>query len=545
MIIAVNEAWKRFARVNDCHDKQFYVGSNYLKVCENAVQQGGDETAKTALNGIRAILAGKQETFTLEYPCHSPDKERWFTLRASCFSQAGQTLVITAHDDITMRKRIEEQIDRQAQLLANVNDVIIGTDETFRITFWNPAAEKVFGWTSQEVMGLPVAKVLRTEFNETDRDESTRVLIEKGHWMGEVIQYTKDNRPLFFEANIMTLFNSDGRVAGYVSANRDITLRKRAIKVLQESETRFQKLTKSLPDAIYSIDLTSKQVTYFNHDTFLGYTREELMAPGSILGTIHPEDMATVMAYWQKVMRGEERNSIEYRLKNKSGKWEWVESRTTMLSKGAYDMPAELVVIITLITERKVAEKNLHDAKAEIETANQQLQQALVREEIMARIDALTQVNNRRHFFNLATQEFIVTQRYRRSLAIILFDIDHFKQVNDTYGHPIGDNVLQIVAQIASENLREADILGRYGGEEFAIMLPDTNARESLTVAERIRERIANHLIDTEKGSFHVSISLGVAEFLPQDDTLDQLIQRVDNALYIAKQTGRNRTMLA
>jgi diguanylate cyclase (GGDEF)-like protein/PAS domain S-box-containing protein len=544
VIIAVNEAWNRFAQLNDCPDKQYYVGSNYLKVCENAVRLGGDKSAKAALNGIQAILAGEQETFTLEYSCSSPNEERWFILRASCFKQAGAIFVVTAHEDITMQKRIEEQADHQAQLLANVNDVVIGTDENFRITYWNPAAEKLFGWIPNEVMGLSAAEVLRTEFCETDRAESARILIEQGQWSGEVIQYTKDNHPLFFEAKILTVFDPDGKVAGYVSANRDITKRKHAMNALQASETRYQKLTQSLPDAIYSIDLVTKRVTYFNHNAFLGYTREEIMGTNSLLGALHSEDQAMVMAYWQRAIRGMAENSIEYRLRNKSGQWEWVESRTTTIGNGTGDSPSELIVILTIITERKKAEKDLYDAKAEVEAVNQQLQQSLAHEEFMARTDALTQVNNRRHFFDLAEHEFATAKRYGRQLSFILFDIDYFKQINDTYGHPIGDKTLQIVAQIADENLREADILGRYGGEEFAIMLPDTSAQESLIVAERIRKGVANHLFETQSGSFQISISLGLTEFLPQDDTLDHFIQRVDNALYNAKRTGRNRTIL-
>ena len=542
IIIAVNEPWKQFARENGCHDEYFYIGSNYLNVCEDAFLHGGDITAKAALEGIRAILEWKKDFFTLEYPCHSPDRERWFLLRASRLTRAGQNFVITSHEDITARRRSEEQANRWAKLLANVNDIIIGTDENFIITYWNSAAEKLFGWTSDEVIGRPAEKVLRTEFSGTDRVESARILMEQGQWSGEVIQYTRDNQPLVFEANIMTVVDSDGSVAGYVSANHNITQRKQAMNALEASETRYKKLTQSLPDAIYSIDLATERVNYFNHNSFIGYTPEEIMSSNSLFGALHPEDQAMVMEYWQEIMRGEEKHSIEYRMMNKSGQWEWVESRTTTIGN---HRPSELIVILTIITDRKTAERDLLDAKAKVEEANQQLQQALAHEEFLARTDALTQINNRHYFFNLAERELATAKRYGRQLSFILFDLDHFKQINDTYGHPIGDKTLQVVAQITSANLREVDIFGRYGGEEFAIMLPENSAKQSLVVAERIRNQIFNHVIVTEKGSFHVSISLGVAEMLSQDDTLDHMIQRADNALYKAKQTGRNRTILA
>ena len=170
---------------------------------------------------------------------------------------------------------------------------------------------------------------------------------------------------------------------------------------------------------------------------------------------------------------------------------------------------------------------------------------AIERERQLARTDDLTGVNNRRHFLDLAAHEVASARRYHRPLALLLFDIDHFKQVNDRWGHPFGDVILVRVAEVVAALLRESDVLARYGGEEFAVLLPDNGAHQAEIVAERIRLAVA--ALVTEQGSARaaVTVSLGVAELALPDDTLEALIQRADQALYGAKRAGRNRVVVA
>jgi diguanylate cyclase (GGDEF)-like protein/PAS domain S-box-containing protein len=543
VVIAVNEAWRRFARANGCADEACYIGASYLQVCEDAAALG-EQTAAAALGGLRAVIAGEQESFTLEYPCHSPTERRWFLLRASRFLRDGATTLVVAHEDISLRKWAEERCAYHAQLLANVNDVIVGTDQQFTITFWNRAAQKLFGWQAHEVIGRPTQEILRTEMSEADRAASIRDLNEKGFWIGEVVQHARDGSPLNFEASIMALYDHEGQVTGYVSANHDITERKRAELALKASEARFRNLTSSLPDAVYILDLTSFAATYFNHDLFLGYCRDELMALGSILHQIHPEDSAGVMAYWQQAVSGAAAGSHEYRLRHKAGHWEWVASRVKIVAHGADEQPREIMIILTTITERKQAEAELLRAKEALEAANRELQQALAREQQLARTDELTGVYNRRHFFDLAQQELAVAQRYGHPLSVILFDIDFFKQINDNFGHQIGDEVIQQVAAIGGAHLREADVFARYGGEEFILLLPNTSAQQARFLAERIRKAIAGRAIAAGGAPVRTTISAGIAELAPGDETIDRLIQRADQALYGAKEGGRNRSVL-
>ncbi len=182
----------------------------------------------------------------------------------------------------------------------------------------------------------------------------------------------------------------------------------------------------------------------------------------------------------------------------------------------------------------------LAQARTALEMANRELQRALAREAELARIDWLTGVYNRSHFYELATHEFAIATRYDQALAICMFDVDHFKQVNDRYGHLIGDQVLRAVAQTAARQIRAADCIGRFGGEEFILLLPNTDTLAGLMLAERLRAAIADLRVSTEQGEVAVTISAGVAGRQPADTVIERLIDRADQALYAAKRQGRN-----
>lgn len=196
------------------------------------------------------------------------------------------------------------------------------------------------------------------------------------------------------------------------------------------------------------------------------------------------------------------------------------------------------------VTERKLTDEELLQAHTSLKAANLELHQALAREQILARTDSLTGIYNRRHFFEVAGHEFQVTRRYQSPLSIILFDIDHFKALNDSFGHQIGDEILRQVAHITRQQLRDADIFARYGGEEFIILLPNSSAQESETVSHRFLKEIAAFFIETERGRATTTVSVGIAEYTPDMETLDQLIQHADTAMYAAKQAGRNRSVV-
>lgn len=164
----------------------------------------------------------------------------------------------------------------------------------------------------------------------------------------------------------------------------------------------------------------------------------------------------------------------------------------------------------------------------------------------LAMEDSLTRTSSRRWFFLQANQLIVQSARYKRSLSILMFDVDYFKDVNDRHGHNVGDDVLRTIAQTAGSVLRSADILARYGGEEFIVLLPETALDRACEIGERLRAQVDEcrfeNLAEQLRNELHVTVSVGVTTYsIELDSTVDHLLTRADRALYAAKRAGRNR----
>jgi diguanylate cyclase (GGDEF)-like protein/PAS domain S-box-containing protein len=159
----------------------------------------------------------------------------------------------------------------------------------------------------------------------------------------------------------------------------------------------------------------------------------------------------------------------------------------------------------------------------------------------LSRIDDLTGLLNRRVLIEKLEDEVRRIQRYKSNLSLIICDIDYFKEINDKYGHDIGDRILQMVSRLFTEAIRNTDIIGRYGGDEFLVILPETTIEGAKEIAERIRSSVENFKFKEGETSINTTVSLGIAEFNPEKENVGELIKRADNALYIAKGKGRNR----
>lgn len=194
----------------------------------------------------------------------------------------------------------------------------------------------------------------------------------------------------------------------------------------------------------------------------------------------------------------------------------------------------------TILSEQneqlRLAQENLEQANSTLE---QKVKQRTALLEKLATTDQLTQIKNRRTILEMLENEFQRTERYQRGLSLLMLDIDNFKAVNDTFGHLEGDNVLVKVADIISDTCRRTDAVGRYGGEEFLIVLPETTLEEAAEMAERFRIAIA--LGKTQNGT-QVTCSIGVST-LKEEKTVLDLIKKSDDRLYIAKEQGRNQVV--
>ncbi|WP_207062691.1 diguanylate cyclase [Motiliproteus sp. SC1-56] len=169
------------------------------------------------------------------------------------------------------------------------------------------------------------------------------------------------------------------------------------------------------------------------------------------------------------------------------------------------------------------------------------LKQALAQLEVASHTDGLTQLFNRSHWEERFRQEVARVQRYGGKVTLLMFDLDHFKKINDTWGHQAGDEVLRCVSSRLRRALRNVDVAGRYGGEEFCVFLPSTELAGGEYVAERIRKTMARTPVEHEGRSISISVSLGITEFRDPGQSHEQLIKEADAALYFAKENGRNR----
>lgn len=173
--------------------------------------------------------------------------------------------------------------------------------------------------------------------------------------------------------------------------------------------------------------------------------------------------------------------------------------------------------------------------------------ESLYHEEIyrMTIWDGLTQIANKRHLMDHLEKELARCQRYNRALSLVMFDIDHFKNVNDTYGHLTGDYVLKEIADILRNRIRKEELFARYGGEEFVVVLPESDTKVAARFAEIIRSKVEDHVFNFEGQQIRVTISVGVASMDDEMKAPSDLVKRSDEALYEAKRLGRNRVVVA
>jgi len=213
------------------------------------------------------------------------------------------------------------------------------------------------------------------------------------------------------------------------------------------------------------------------------------------------------------------------------------------ISKAGQEVPGLLSVDLIQVRDKKMLLMVFHDIterirmKEELEEKNQQLRELNKILQVQAITDSLTGLYNHRQVLEKLQLEIARANRYQQDLTIMMLDIDHFKSINDEFGHQVGDVVLVEVAQIIKRNLRNTDIAGRYGGEEFLIILPQTNLNNGLQVAERIRRQVEVEGFEDRKEG--ITVSIGISQH--QGEEMVDYIERSDQLLYRAKREGRNR----
>ena len=192
---------------------------------------------------------------------------------------------------------------------------------------------------------------------------------------------------------------------------------------------------------------------------------------------------------------------------------------------------------LNILTLNKTLERKVNRRTKELRDANKKLLE-------ISNIDYLTNIPNRRYFFEAGSKSFYLAKREEKNLSIICIDIDYFKKINDTYGHDIGDEILKLLANTMAKIVRKSDILARTGGEEFTILLNNMNGRNAFVFAEKLRNNIENLTYTNNDIKIKLTISLGISQMKKDDENLDSIIIRADKALYLAKEENRNKSVI-
>jgi diguanylate cyclase (GGDEF)-like protein/PAS domain S-box-containing protein len=460
-----------------------------------------------------------------------------------------RSLYKQAQQEIAERKLAEE---RYRLLAENTSDVIwvfnLGRNQ---FTYMSPSVEHLCGYTEEEMMALCMEAVLEAESlrlaAEIFRRDAALFMANPQTYrssMAELQQWCKDGTLIWVEISIRFRYNASGEVE-VVGVSRQIEQRKKAERELRISEERHRLLADNSVDLIWTMTM-DRRVTYISPaiQHLLGFTSEEFLRL-SLDEMFTPESWAIMEEGLIKAQADVQAGRpVDFRAKEleercKDGSTIWVEITAT----GIYNQDGEFVELLGIthdISRRKRAEQELKNAHDALAAANQALQEVNVELSWLAKTDPLTGIWNRRYFQEVANDEIAKAQRYNQPLSMVMFDIDHFKSVNDQYGHKAGDRVLVELCQRVERNLRATDRLARWGGEEFVVLLPHCGAAEALALAEKLRALIGTLPFD-EVGS--VTASFGVAVFQAHESA-DEWFKRADLALYEAKTAGRNAARL-
>ena len=443
--------------------------------------------------------------------------------------RGGVPAVVVRWRDITERSRAEQALARsQARLTAifqHALNAILLASEAGRYLDANPAACRLLGYTHDQLIGRQVSEVV-----VPDRIDTAAVwaaFLAAGSASGRVRLRRSDG------SVVDAQFNAVASVwpGVHLSVLSDVTEELRY-------QQRQQELTALMDLAMMDADLvfwdadlrTGRMGSVNGHwHAMLGYGRDEV--PDTIDACdalVHPDDATARLLAWEAHLLGSTSTfETEFRIRHKLGHWVWMQARGRVVERAPDGAPLRVSGLRMNITRRKETEARL---------------------EGLAHTDALTGVLNRRRFTDLAADELSRALRHGTPVALLMIDLDHFKSVNDQLGHAGGDAVLRSFAATTESVMRQGDIFGRVGGEEFAALLPQTTLEGALVLAQRLRQCILAQPAQVGGVQLPFTVSIGVSTWVGPDSgdaDFDRLMVAADRALYDAKAQGRDRVVAA
>ena len=328
---------------------------------------------------------------------------------------------------------------------------------------------------------------------------------------------------------------------GLSQARVEIAERKRVENALRESEEKYRRDFNNVSDVIYSYDLDLKIINISpSVEKILGYTPSEIIGKKfPELNILAPEYLDVGFSDTLKVFSGETiRSAYEFIAKDGTRIYGEIFGSPSLSKDG------QIIGVVSIardITERKRAEEELKRAHEDLQAHVTEIEklQAELREQALR--DPLTGLYNRRYLAEMLEHELARVKREKKPMSVIVTDIDHFKNINDNYGHQIGDEFLRKIASLISSHTRKTDIACRYGGEEFLLVMPGTSVKSAARRAEGLRVECTQIKVPYESQELSVTLSFGVASYPTHGQGAEEIVIKADKALYKSKRSGRNR----
>ena len=441
--------------------------------------------------------------------------------------------------------RAEEARLHKAKLEAILNGAadycIFTCDPAGRITSYSSGGARVLGWQPDEVVARKSIEVFRPPAHRLTVSDVLNTARIEGRFEAEVPMVRKDGQRIAALLTVTPLAGPDGGMDGYVAVAKDVSEMRAAREALRRERDFVRGIIETSGLFIIGVSPADGRITLFNHgaERISGFRRDE------VLGRTYAE------VFLDESGHGRVENLLE---EFRTGAREPVgQYESTLLSKdgrprslfwtysASVDEDGQVTFIVGFgqdVTERRQMQESLQATQRELEEANRALSR-------LATTDYLTGLVNRRQADLLLEREVARARRHCTPVSVVMMDLDHFKAINDTRGHEVGDLCLKHVAEILRGRLRGTDIVARYGGEEFLLVLPGAEPEQAAVLADQVRRRIQDTPVQHDGDSIPLTISAGVAVFELHRNTLpDTLVRWADEAMYCAKNLGGNRVVV-
>ncbi|MFZ6672846.1 EAL domain-containing protein [Undibacterium sp. Xuan67W] len=433
--------------------------------------------------------------------------------------------------DISDQKKIEEQLktneERWKLALEASGDGVWDWYPQTGIEILSPRLKEIYGYDDKEILDLSEELDRRTHSDDLAQMYADR----QAHFEGKTPIYINEHRVQCKDGRWKWILtrgtviqrNEQGKPVRVIGTHTDISERKHAEAALKESEERLRMTLSASRQGLYDVNVqTGAAVVNQEYAQMLGYEQADLCESHQAwIERMHPDDVPVATKAYNDYIQGRTpAYRVEFRQKTTSGDWRWILSVGAIVERDEHGQPLRMLGTHLDIDERKNAESVIWQ---------------------QAHIDTLTGLPNRRMFYDRLEQDIKKSKRNGRMLAILFIDLDHFKEVNDTLGHSVGDTLLIEAANRLLGCVRESDTVARLGGDEFTIALPGQhNPEHAEQIAQAVIDKMTKPFQLGEEEIF-LSASVGISLYPDDADNLDDLLKHADQAMYAAKNSGRNR----